>query len=159
MIKGVLRKLVFDRDAYEAAFNAGIQEALHESLRAFLQAAAIAIPVDTGQAKGSLLKLSRFLGEVIAIDNSTPQPGKDILTGEALGVLTVQLPTRDNPVYKVILTTGVKYFELMDQVGKGRGPWRSRKAARAAFQADLESRIAKATPPFGKYLRSIEVRI
>lgn len=81
-VKLELPVIRFDQKQFTIALRADLQTQLRQAARAFLRAVIKRVPVDTGEARGTLLPLGRFLNISVPIPNAKPIPNKDAGTGE-----------------------------------------------------------------------------
>lgn len=72
----------FKRREYTTFMRAEVQTQLRQAAREFLRAVIKRVPVDTGEARGTLLPLGRFLNVKVPIDPKSSKPNKDAGTGE-----------------------------------------------------------------------------
>ncbi len=72
----------FKRHEFTVALRAEMQTQLRQAARAFLRAVIKRVPVDTGEARGTLLPLGRFLNVHVPIDPKSFRQNKDAGTGE-----------------------------------------------------------------------------
>lgn len=136
--------LKVDEKIAKARFEKAIKTQINNAARAFVRAAAVRIPVDTGMAKGSLLHLGRLLR--VAVDIS-PKPGskkyqypprKGYKKSPELGeeLTTSEIVNKGNLRYEFHFHTRIFHLLLNDMFGSpySGAPWRAIEAGRIAFR-------------------------
>jgi len=130
--KGRFRGLFLDLDKYKAKLEASLERDLHTALEIWLDVVTNAVPVWSGMAQGSLLRLTKagdakiFIGPLKA--KSRIPKGEALGTGEFIVAL---------PEFRFKFSTSVPHYvqgETEEGVGKS-SPWQSLPAGAEAFRA------------------------
>ena len=74
-------KFIFDSHKFTHALSVKLQNRVREAAKAFIITAIAAIPVDTGEARGSFLPFGRALNVSFSIPGAKPKPNKNAETG------------------------------------------------------------------------------
>lgn len=160
--------LKFDARTYSKAFHDAIDRQMKAAARAFVRAAVLRIPVDTGMAAGSFLNLGRYLkrigipggvGGYIDANRKSPtgryyhRPGKakkpipkNEFTPGNYGLVTdpVAAFQRKGQQHLFEFKSEVFHLTLNDLFGShGRAPWGAFEAAQLAFLATLKTLVTK----------------
>ncbi len=89
----------FKRREYTDWLRSEVQQQIRVAARAFLRAVIKRVPVDTGEARGTLLPLGRFLNVHVPIDPKRQQNNKDAGTGEIEHPLIFDFESTDKGEY------------------------------------------------------------
>lgn len=161
--------LKFDSRGYTKAFHLSIERQMKAAARAFVRAAVLRIPVDTGMAAGSFLHLGRYLKR-IGIPGSSVQGYINANRKSPTGKYTYSPGSPKRPIPKNEFTPG-KYglttepaaafqrkgnqhvFEFKSQVfhltlndlfgTHGQAPWGAFEAGRLEFLATIKKLVTK----------------
>lgn len=159
--------LKFESKRYTAAMHAAIDKRMKMAALAFVRAAIVRIPVDTGMAAGSFLHLGRYLGRIGLASGDFVKSYIDGNRRSGTGQFYGPPASKGNPETKNEFTTGrlglvprpasqsfvkkgnrhqfefdirVFYITLNDLVGsKGTGPWGAFEAGRIAFLVTMRN--------------------
>lgn len=71
----------WDSKKFNRALLASLSTQARQAARAFVRAAVVRVPVDTGQARGTFLPLGRFLRISVPIGGAQTKPNKSPATG------------------------------------------------------------------------------
>ena len=161
--------LKFDARTYSKAFHASIDRQMKSAARAFVRAAVLRIPVDTGMAAGSFLNLGRYLKRIglpgggvqgyVSLNRQSPtgkyyhKPGraerpipKDEFTPGNYGLSTdpVAAFQRKGHQHLFEFKSEVFHLTLNDLFGThGRAPWGAFEAGQQAFLATVRTLVTK----------------
>lgn len=125
----------FEAGKYTLALERELFVQMKQAARAFLEAAIVHVPIDTGQARGTFLPLGRFLNRVVPIEGNTPKPNKNPETGAS---------NKNKQVFQFVADAKGQYFEIDSKLfyfwfndfytNELRGtPWKSLEEGRKAF--------------------------
>lgn len=143
----------FDRGRYTRALREVVEREFRNALYAFLEAAERRIPVDTGQARGSLQPIAEYAGYVLELSMARPTSRKGPNTRP--GTLRLNF---DWPSMSVSFRVDIDYFEMYERTGTfphsrtGRpinvptAPWRTLYYGREAFKDHLRRHLKENIP-------------
>jgi hypothetical protein len=131
--RGTYRGIDFDLNKYTSVLDERMREHLEEGARLWIEATTGRVPLWSGMARASLLKISQLVSGRIAL---APLKGKSrIPQGTRLGEAEL---TAKFPDYKIEIATRVEHYVIQEDrnVGKSKSaPWRSFSAGADAFIA------------------------
>jgi hypothetical protein len=134
--------VTFDLNAYIALLDDHLREQLEEGARRWVEATTGRVPLWSGMARASLLKISELVSGVVVL---SPLVGKSrVPSGRNLGNASI---IANFPTYRFDVTSSVPHYVLQEtqnvRARTGRGspsaPWRSFDAGREAFTEFMRS--------------------
>jgi len=135
---GTIQKIELVKEKLTKKVGERLEATLRNAAREFVRAVLVEIPVQTGEAAGSLIPLGRLLRVAIPITPSRFQSGKNPNTGAAQSSYKF-----DNsfPKYRFEFEAGVIHYTLNEfglNVGpygpdKKQPPWKTFEKGRSAF--------------------------
>jgi hypothetical protein len=140
--KGTFVGATLNLNAYIQQMDNHFREQLEEGAKRWVEATTGRVPLWSGMARASLLKISALANGTVVL---SPLLGKSrIPEGRRLGHATL---TTDFPVYRFEVTTTVPHYVIQEtknvRARTGRGspsaPWRSFDAGREAFTEFVRS--------------------
>jgi len=157
-VRGSKFKFKFNRTAFSQAMQKRLGVAIRQAARAFLRAAVREVPIQTGEARGSLQPLGKFLRVAVPIPGAKPRSGKNAGTGAAqtVGPLIRVTPTSASFTF----TTEVFHYFLNDLhqftygSDKKQTPWRSFEIGFDAFKREMNVQIARQIPNVFDFLKA-----
>lgn len=153
-------QFILNPQKFHKTLRNNLQIRIRQAARAFVKAAIVKIPVDTGEARGTFLPLGRFLNVAVPIGGE-PRRGKSAQTGSS-------------PNKQLLFTFGSEelgeYFEIDWQLfhfwfndffthhypkGQLPTPWGSIEAGKQAFMEYMKTEAPRLMPRLNEF---IEVR-
>ncbi len=101
-VKMDIPEMHFKQKEFSAYFRSEMQIQMRQAARAFLRAVIKRVPVDTGEARGTLLPLGRFLNVAVPISPKRSENNKDAGTGEMNSPLIFDFESEDTGEYFTI---------------------------------------------------------
>lgn len=146
---------------------------VEDAARAFIRAAVLKVPVDSGMARGSYLNIGRFLRVQIPISPKSPRSAnsrkylgtnvtKSPTVGAALSVTPEQAFQQQGGITVFNFNTRVFHYNLNEffPLRSNRGvPWRSLDAGQLAFFEFLNANLLKRIPQFNQFLTTTTINI
>lgn len=138
---GQFVQLKLDQARFVTELREQLQKQLQEAASAWLAAVLGRVPLWSGMARASLLKLSRLINGTIILS-----PLKDISRipqGEILGTATQEYT---DTTTKITITTDVPHYNLQEyskapEGGSPSAPWHSLEAGKIAFDESAKKMI------------------
>jgi hypothetical protein len=159
-----LKILKFNKKGYTEALQKAIDVQVRQAAREWLRAVIHEVPVYSGQARASLLPLSRYLRVALPIE-PTEAGQKRYPGGITKGSVQGQFDfSSEGYVSRFSFSTTVPHF-LINEFNVGLGqpplihptPWKSMEYGKIAFQAYLRENLKKKLPRIGKYVTLVKV--
>lgn len=163
-----VREFKFESEKYRKAVLAAMEKQVKRAARAFLRAAIPHVPVVSGQARGMLKPLGRFLKVKVDTQGavSDRSRGRSVLRGENEGYKgPFIIVEHDRVIFAYSITTlHYRINEIKSPGGRGPSglsyPWESiKKYGREAFQKELKKGIAKRIPRLKNYIKRSRFRV
>ena len=135
-----LFKIELDKSRYLKAVDTKLIQIHKNALRDFIRAVYPKVPVDTGQARGSLVPFARSVNAVIPIAPKTFRKDRSPTTGAAASSFEIIL-TKGR--YVATLDVNLGYYEFLD-IHKGRSPtseWFSFLADKKAYKKSINRQL------------------
>jgi hypothetical protein len=140
--KGEFVGATLDVNAYIAALDKHLREQLEEGAKRWVEATTGRVPLWSGMARASLLKISELANGVVVL---SPLQGRSRIPSgrvQGHGSITAKFPT-----YRFEVTTNVPHYVLQEtknvrsKTGRGSpsAPWRSFDAGQEAFAEFVRS--------------------
>ena len=150
---------VFDAPAYIRALDFAISDQMVESSRAFLRAALVRVPVDSGMSRGSFLNLGRVINQAVPIRPrrtgltyyGPPRLPKTPASGALLSSKEEDLFVSDGRTHSFNFSSLVKQFLLHDPT------WGATQAGLSAFIADFNKNLPSKIPPISKFIKTAKL--
>lgn len=146
------RKLDFKFQKWKQALQASLEVEVTGAMREAMREVVQRIPVYTGEARGTLKPIGRFLDLQIPITPVGRKKGHDQDTGAANSSIKFDLSTPLRPTFKVNITLfHLEWNEFNESKISPSAPWHAFEAGRRAFQAYLLHNLKRNVPRIRAY--------
>lgn len=167
--KSTFKKLDINLIGAKKGLNDAIAEEVKQGMRAFLEAAIPKVPVYSGQARGTLRPLGRYLNVLIPISPTKAarkkHPGNTPRKGEDESLFEFK---NEGFNHSVELKITLFYFIVNDFHGANfegsenliqATPWGALEAGRKAFVAYLKQNLKKKIPRINQYVTRTPITV
>lgn len=151
--KGVLRQ------GWSTAVHEYLATQIRQAAREFVREAVKHIPIDTGQARGTLLPLARVLRVAVDISGAKPLSNKNQETGSSTGNKLIFKFTRTKNSEGFQVDVQLLYFWINDIMGHPSGehsPWESIEQGWEAFLLYMKEQAPKRYPKISSFIEHVD---
>lgn len=153
------QKVEFDDSAYKRDVKRVLEEVTLEALRAALVEIVKRIPVYTGEARGTLRPIGRFVGEQIPIAPIAKRKGHTPATGEKQASCELSNETGLNPTVRIdVELFHVRWNEANESPVSKSAPWHAFEAGRKAYIDYVGKNLKQRLPDITKYLTKTKLK-
>ena len=150
-----LFKVRLEKTRFLKAIDSELIQIHKNALKDFIEAVYPKVPVDTGQARGTLVPFARSVNAVIPIAPKTFRRDRSPETGAAKQVFTIQL-SRNR--YVATLDVNLGYYDFLD-INRGRSPtspWQSFLDGKLAYKQSVKQQLGR-LPKIKKFFTFVRI--
>jgi hypothetical protein len=157
MQAGRLPTIVFDQRAYMRDLDIALAALMREAARAWIRGILTKVPVWSGQSRGSLRPIGRFVNEQVPISVSRTAPGDRTSKGERQQSFSF---TGRNGHHTMSFTTEVPHYLLNEYYQSSLPllnptPWHSFTVGKAMWASHIYQNVPLVLPNISNYFKVI----
>ncbi len=158
-----LPKYKFNAEAYSRSLYTSLNVQVRNAAREFLREMVQHIPVDTGQARGTLFPLGRFLNVAVPTNGADPTRTKSPSTGsQSQNMLLFDFPESEDGVYfeiqiQLFYFWFNEFFQHNYPNAQLDTPWESIEAGKKAFISFMKKEAPKRMPKVKDFITVTQV--